>query len=177
MNAIALARLGRPHQSQLHETHLYETHLDETRVSRPRVPRPRIPQPRNPQARVSRQRSRRIRLPDGPAAAAEARRRVQAAARAWDVTVDRDVAVLLTSEVVTNAVVHGPGGVVTLTVILLPGQLRVEVFDTCPDLPAALDPAADAETGRGLLLVDTLAADWGSYRAAAGKVVWFVLTL
>ena len=50
------------------------------------------------------QRPRRISLTAGPAAAAEARSQVRAAIYAWDVPVDPSVAVLLTSELVTNAI-------------------------------------------------------------------------
>ena len=38
-----------------------------------------------------------------------------------------------------------------------------------------LDAPADAETGRGLMLVATLAAEWGFYRTPAGKAVYFTL--
>jgi len=113
------------------------------------------------------------------AAAAGARSVVEDAIRAWRVPVDADVAVLLTSELVTNAIAHEPGGTVTLHVSSAGGQLRVEVLDTCPHLPvlanAAAEAPADAETGRGLMLVATLAASWGCDRAPTGKAVWFEL--
>src|ERR1700750_2693448 len=51
----------------------------------------------------------RLRLSTGAAAAAEARRQLRAALRGWDVHVDHDVAVLLTSDLVTNAVRHEAG--------------------------------------------------------------------
>lgn len=120
--------------------------------------------------------TRRVRLPAGPAAAAEARRQVRDAVGDWRVPVDVDVAQLLTSELVANAVVHGGGGAVTLSVRASGGRLRVDVYDTSPDLPAAAaNPGADAVSGRGLLLVETLAAGWGSYRCPAGKAVFFTL--
>ncbi len=58
----------------------------------------------------------RVRLTTGPAAAAEARSQVRAAICAWDLPVDLDVAVLLTSELVTNAIRHEPGGTVMLVI-------------------------------------------------------------
>jgi hypothetical protein len=40
-----------------------------------------------------------------------------------------------------------------------------------------MDTPVDAETGRGLLLVDTLADEWGFYRTPGGKAVYFSLAL
>jgi anti-sigma regulatory factor (Ser/Thr protein kinase) len=117
----------------------------------------------------------RVRLVSGPAAAAEARRRVQAAIAAWEVPVDPDVAVLLTSELVTNAIRHEVSGMVMLVITCSRGQLRVDVHDTSRALPMLVDAPVDAETGRGLMLVTTLAAEWGYYRTPAGKAVYFTL--
>lgn len=117
----------------------------------------------------------RIRLTAGPAAAAEARSHVRAAIRASDVPVDRDDAVLLTSELVTNAIRHEAGETITLAVNYSSGQLRVDVHDTSRSLPAAVAAPGDAETGRGLMLVATLSAEWGFYRTSAGKAVYFTL--
>ncbi len=117
----------------------------------------------------------RVRLATGPAAAGEARSQVRAAICAWDVPVDPDVAVLLTSELVTNAIRHEASGTVTLAITCSCRHLRVDVFDTCRFLPVVADASAEAETGRGLMLVATLSADWGSYRTPAGKAVYFTL--
>ena len=115
-----------------------------------------------------------VRLAAAPAAPGEARRQVRAAIRAWDVPVDLDVAVLLTSELVTNAIRHEPGEA-TLTINCSGGQLRVDVYDTGCSLPVLVDAPADAEAGRGLMLVATLSAEWGFYRTPAGKAVYFTL--
>ena len=117
----------------------------------------------------------RVRLATGPAAAAEARHRVRSAIQSWQVPVDPDTAILLTSELVTNAVRHEAGQAVMLVVTCARGQLRVDVHDTSPSWPAVTDVPADAETGRGLLLVETLSDEWGSYRTPAGKAVYFML--
>jgi anti-sigma regulatory factor (Ser/Thr protein kinase) len=117
----------------------------------------------------------RIRLTAGPAAAAEARRQVQAAICTWDIPVDPDVAVLLTSELVTNAIRHEVTGIVMLAITCPCGQLRVDVHDTSRALPMLVDAPVDAETGRGLMLVTTLSAEWGFYRTPAGKAVYFTL--
>ena len=117
----------------------------------------------------------RVRLTTGPAAAAEARGQVRAAIRAWDIPVDPDVAVLLASELVTNAIGHEPGDTIVLAITCSFGQLRVDVHDTSRTLPVLVDASADAEAGRGLMLVATLSATWGMYRTPAGKAVYFTL--
>ena len=119
--------------------------------------------------------SRRVRLTTGPAAAAEARSQVQAAIRAWDVPIDPSVAILLTSELVTNAIRHEAGDTVTLAITCSCGQLRVDVHDTSCFFPVLADASVDEETGRGLMLVSSLSTDWGYYRTPAGKAVYFTL--
>jgi anti-sigma regulatory factor (Ser/Thr protein kinase) len=117
----------------------------------------------------------RVRLATGPAAAAEARRRIRFAIRSWRVPVDLDAALLLTSELVTNAVRHEAAQAVVLAIACSRGRLRVDVHDTSRSLPAVAEVPADAETGRGLLLVETLSDEWGYYRTPAGKAVYFTL--
>jgi len=119
----------------------------------------------------------RVRLTREPAAAAEARRQVSAAICAWDVAADDDVVILLTNELVTNAIKHTAGGPITLGLRCARGHLRVDVHDTSPTLPALRAVPVDAEAGRGLALVAALSADWGCYRTPAGKVVYFTLAL
>ena len=117
----------------------------------------------------------RVRLTTGPAAAAEARSQVRAAIRAWDVPVDQDIAVLLTSELVTNAIGHEVGETIVLAITCSFGQLRVDVHDTSHTWPVLVDAPVDAEAGRGLMMVATLSATWGVYRTPAGKAVYFTL--
>jgi anti-sigma regulatory factor (Ser/Thr protein kinase) len=116
-----------------------------------------------------------VRLAAVPAAPGEARRQVRAAIRAWDVPVDPDIAVLLASELVTNAIGHEPGGTIVLAITCSFGQLRVDVHDTSRTLPVLVDAPVDAEAGRGLMLVATLSATWGIYRTLTGKAVYFTL--
>jgi anti-sigma regulatory factor (Ser/Thr protein kinase) len=120
-------------------------------------------------------RPRRIYLSARPTAAAEARRRVRAAIHTWEVPVDPDVAVVLTSELVTNALRHEAGETITLTITCVCDQLRVDVHDSSSAAPVVEDVPADAEAGRGLMLVASLSADWGFYRTPAGKAVYFTL--
>jgi len=117
----------------------------------------------------------RVRLAATPASAGEARSHVLAAIRDWGIPVDRDAAALLTSELVTNAIIHEPSRTVTLGIRCLRGQLRVDVYDTSRSFPVVSVAPGDAETGRGLMLVATLAAEWGFYRTPAGKAVYFTL--
>ena len=83
--------------------------------------------------------------------------------------------ILLTSELVTNAIRHETGETVTLAVTCSGDQLRVEVHDTSCFVPVPVDAAPDAETGRGLMLVESLSAEWGCYPTPAGKAVYFTL--
>ena len=131
-----------------------------------------------------------VRLAGALSAVAVARDEVAAAIGAWRVRVDPDVAILLTSELVTNAVTHAtanrngkaagrgmPGEVVLLVIAADDAGLRVDVHDGSGDLPIVSGCAAEAEaeTGRGLLLVTSLSAEWGFYRTAGGKAVYFTL--
>jgi len=116
-----------------------------------------------------------VRLASDPAAVPAARRQVQAALRAWAVPADPADTALLTSELVTNAVQHVAGPVITLVVSCARGQVRVDVHDTSGVLPEMADVPADAESGRGLHLVASLADEWGYYRTPAGKAVYFTL--
>ena len=125
--------------------------------------------------RPTARRARRISLSTGPAAPAKARRHVRAAIYAWDVPVDVTIAVLLTSELVTNAIRHETDETVMLAITSVGGQFRVDVHDTSCFLPVPVDGPADTETGRGLTLVARLATQWGFYPTPVGKAVYFTL--
>jgi anti-sigma regulatory factor (Ser/Thr protein kinase) len=83
-----------------------------------------------------------------------------------------DTAVLLTSEVVTNAFIHGRSGA-RIRVETLPGRMLVEVADDNSRHPMAAGKDDDALDGRGLAIVDLLAARWGVVDDPYGKTVWF----
>jgi anti-sigma regulatory factor (Ser/Thr protein kinase) len=121
------------------------------------------------------QRPRRILLTTAATSVAAARGQVRAAIFAWDVPVDVETAELLTSELVTNAIAHEAGETVMLTITCICGQLRVDVHDSSCAEPVPVDVPLDAETGRGLMLVATLATDWGYHRTPSGKAVYFTL--
>ena len=84
-----------------------------------------------------------------------------------------DTVELLTSEVVTNAVLHA-ASTCELNVAVTRDRVRVEIHDQSSAVPVRLDAGPDDQAGRGLLIVDRLARDWGfDLRDEAGKLVWF----
>lgn len=105
----------------------------------------------------------------------EARRALRELLRHWGRPGRSDIAELLTSELVTNAIVHTDHDAV-LTVSVGPHGLRVEVRDFVARQPRLRVPNADSCTnGRGLVLVESLADDWGVRTHGVGKAVWFEL--
>jgi anti-sigma regulatory factor (Ser/Thr protein kinase) len=110
-----------------------------------------------------------------PEQVGRARRLVAARLPGWGLDDDAgDVAVLLVSELVTNAILHG---VPPLELVAFPlgDGLRVEVHDAGDASPVMRPSAPDVGSGRGLHLVDALATRWGSERTGLGKSVWFEL--
>jgi GAF domain-containing protein len=84
----------------------------------------------------------------------------------------RECAALLTSELVTNAVLHAATPF-TVTLHLMADRIRVDVADGNPIAPSLKEYATDAATGRGLTLFNTLASNWGVQPVLGGKIVWF----
>jgi len=103
--------------------------------------------------------------------------------RDWDMDVLVDDLELLASEVVTNALIHAHSEV-DVRLREYPDHLRVEVRDSDPHPPVPVafvgpdEPGnQEAESGRGLLIVDALASAWGSSPAGRGKTTWFELEI
>ncbi len=89
----------------------------------------------------------------------------------------RDVAALLVTELVANAARHA-GGRMRVRAGLRTGRLLVEVSDASPQVPDLVGmPGWESESGRGLVLVATLADRWGVTPLPTGKCVWFELSL
>ncbi len=93
--------------------------------------------------------------------------------------VDSEAATLLTSELVTNAILHtasgSPEGTVTIVVVDVPDGVLVEVTDDgSPGTPVVKGDLLAAD-GHGLYLVQQMAAQWGYLRDPAGTTVWFHL--
>ncbi|MGP3951873.1 ATP-binding protein [Streptomyces sp. 7N604] len=114
--------------------------------------------------------------------------------RSWGGSDQADIAELLTSELVTNALIHtdrdaevtatlvggrgsGGRGTVAQAPSRVPSayRLRVEVRDFVARRPVLRRPDGEGTGGRGLMLVQSLADAWGVRPLGAGKVVWFEL--
>jgi anti-sigma regulatory factor (Ser/Thr protein kinase) len=111
-----------------------------------------------------------------PREVSRVRHRLADALAGWGVReTDRDVAVLLTSEIVTNAIRYGEPPV-QLRAELRGAELRVCVGDSGQDdVQPVEDVHWDDGGGRGLYLVEALAHRWGVDDSATGKRVWFEL--
>ncbi|WP_455359596.1 ATP-binding protein [Streptomyces sp. SYSU K21746] len=125
------------------------------------------------------------RLPGGDDAPAVARGIVSEQLASWRLLHLVDDLLLIASELVTNAVRHGTAPVtLALSLYLLTaprtdGFVRLEVSDTGTgfdpaEVTASWRPSGGtfAEHGRGLVLVDALADDWGAHAGRAGHLVW-----
>jgi anti-sigma regulatory factor (Ser/Thr protein kinase) len=88
----------------------------------------------------------------------------------------RETAVLLVSEVVTNALRHTDGNV-DLALWRFQDRVRVEVSDETSRSPVASRAGLLDESGRGVPLMDALSDRWGTSPHGDGKVVWFELDL
>ena len=123
-----------------------------------------------------------------PACVRSARMHAKNILREWHIRALTDTVELLVSEIITNAV-HasaGPAGgrngevaaddAATLLFWLAADGERalIQVWDCCEGKPQRRESAISAESGRGLLLVEALSDEWGSYVPSgwAGKVVW-----
>lgn len=112
-----------------------------------------------------------------PAAVGEARQFLRATLREWDLDDSvADLGVLCLSELVTNAVIHTHDGCL-VRVVLHEGVVRVTVRDAGASRPARVEVPADPLQvhGRGLQLVEALAARWGHGIDPRGLAVWFEL--
>jgi anti-sigma regulatory factor (Ser/Thr protein kinase) len=95
---------------------------------------------------------------------------------AWQLSHLEEAAVLLVSELVTNAVRHARDtGAIGLELASVGTGLRMEVQDGDPHWRLKPSSADDDESGFGFVLVDSLAGRWGIRRVSAGKAVWVEL--
>jgi anti-sigma regulatory factor (Ser/Thr protein kinase)/anti-anti-sigma regulatory factor len=127
----------------------------------------RLAQRRDPGRRVIRN------LPPRPDAAAEARMSTADACAQWGVPIQvAERLLVIVTELVGNAVRHA-GTPIELSLHCSPHYIHVRVRDRSESLPAMRGPAyPDAESGRGLMIVDAFASAWGSKPTADGKVIW-----
>lgn len=115
-------------------------------------------------------------LDPDPRCIGEARRLTEATLRAWGLAALSETACLLVSELMTNALLHARSGA-EIVLHCGPDGVRIDVCDNSPLPPRLRHFSADAGTGRGLRLLDSLATDWGVEPLPGGKCVWFTLAL
>jgi serine/threonine-protein kinase RsbW len=112
-------------------------------------------------------------LPTADHAVRQARQATRDALATWRLAYLEETAVLLVSELVTNAVRHARGSdAITLQLQASRTWLRIEVTDADPRWPQPRSPAEFDGSGFGLVLVDALAGKWGVRETATGKAVW-----
>lgn len=112
-----------------------------------------------------------------PSCVGLARLELRKALASWGLGMLEDSAVLILSELLTNAARHARvsrGREIETRYVRRPcGGLRIEVHDPSSDQPQRRTPELDATDGRGLVIVDALADAWGvGERNGPGKVLW-----
>lgn len=109
-----------------------------------------------------------------------ARAELQRTIVSWDLKAVEEAALVVLSELVTNAVVHARvprGREIETRYRREEDGLRIEVHDAADERPVLRPPDTESDCGRGLALVAALADQWAvSERNGVGKVVWAVLT-
>ncbi len=106
-----------------------------------------------------------------PESTSAARRFVRDLCCNWDYADASDSAELITSELLTNAVVH-VGARCTLAVGVRRDVIRIEVIDHSPHMASPPTGTEDSEHGRGLFIVAALSTAWGIDPMPQGKAVW-----
>ena len=121
-----------------------------------------------------------------PTAPACARSYVRSVAAEWGLADLAETAELLASELITNAVqaserlrIRADLAIVPVVQLWLTSDrisLVIHVWDGNDEMPVLRNSGPDDDSGRGLMLVDTLSTKWGAYRRETGKVVYCVIT-
>jgi anti-sigma regulatory factor (Ser/Thr protein kinase) len=116
-------------------------------------------------------------LPSTPNSVQMARFYIRAALTYHELANYAEDAEAVTSELVTNAIVHAGAPKFGLEVMHMAdsGAVAIIVTDSSPNPPVRRNPAKDAEYGRGLNIVDALSADWGWRPGDPGKAVYAIL--
>ncbi|TNH28645.1 ATP-binding protein [Micromonospora orduensis] len=116
-------------------------------------------------------------LPADPQSPAAARKLVARHCRTWGMETVVDRAMVVTSELISNAVLHARTDI-DITVTAMEKALRISVRDRAADAPHAAAPTAASqvsEGGRGLPIIAALTTRWGFFAFGDGKTVWAVI--
>ncbi|MFJ7158766.1 ATP-binding protein [Streptomyces sp. NPDC101118] len=89
----------------------------------------------------------------------------------WQLTAPHDDALLIAAELLSNAVKHA-GGPTRLSIDHVAGHLRIAVTDPSPTPLHRAHRRPDEDGGRGIFLIDQLAAHWGTRPEEVGKTIW-----
>jgi anti-sigma regulatory factor (Ser/Thr protein kinase) len=118
-----------------------------------------------------------------PSAVPCARGHVRSVAHEWGVAELADTAELLASELLSNAIqasgrLRTAGSPVVRLWVTSDGEsLVIRVWDASDDMPVRQEAGPGDDSGRGLMIIDALSADWGCYREPdGGKTVWAMIT-
>lgn len=108
-----------------------------------------------------------------PESAARARCLVADALGTWGLSQLVDDALLVVTELVSNAVVHASGPGIRVSVVRLAGRrVRVSVTDRDRNRPQPRPFDVERERGRGLLLIEAMSCRWDVKLLPGGKAVW-----
>ncbi|MYZ36199.1 MULTISPECIES: ATP-binding protein [unclassified Streptomyces] len=123
-----------------------------------------------------------LRWSSHPRCVALARLELRKALAGWGLAELEDSALIVLSELLTNAGRHAqvvPEQTIETYYFRRPAGLRIEVYDASPELPCRRPAGPEASCGRGLVLVEALADEWGviEHGGGRGKTVWAALSL
>ena len=116
-----------------------------------------------------------LRLPPLTSSVPEARRFVTRQLEQWGLDALVDTVALLTSEIVSNAVLHARSEIVVTATDLGDGAVQVDVADLSSVSPVQRRHSDEATTGRGIQLLDQLARSWEVLPTDGGKTVRFTV--
>jgi anti-sigma regulatory factor (Ser/Thr protein kinase) len=118
-----------------------------------------------------------------PTAVGSARKHARAVALEFGLPALADDIELIVSELVTNAVqaseyLRDSSSMPPVVRLWLASDLQcmfIRVWDGSDQVPLRQNAESDDDSGRGLMLVDALSSEWGTYSKAKGKVVWAIV--
>lgn len=116
-----------------------------------------------------------VQLPPTARSAARGRHLMVDALRQWHLDGLIDAAALLSSEIITNAVLHARTAITVAIERIEDGCVQIEVSDGSTISPQRRQPTLESTNGRGVHLLDRLAASWSVRTTPQGKTVQFTL--